>query len=163
MELKRVMRGSHLLLATVIAATTTGCNDGPFSYVQVSGKISYDDGELIPAKSMRLVFVSLAETEDPNIRPRPADAGVDVSTGEFGCPISQRPGDGIVPGQHKVIVTPMDERGAPVPLIPAEYADAAKTPLIVDTADSPFDLRIPKPESASTLSPRKLRPTDRVK
>ena len=43
--------------------------------------------------------------------------------------------------------------GIPVPekesldVVPAEYTDSQKTPLVVDTAESPFHLKIQKPGS----------------
>ena len=51
-------------------------------------------------------------------------------------------GDGLVPGKYKVVL-------GPVPLSPSvappEYGSMNNTPLEIDTANSPFDLKVRKP------------------
>lgn len=64
--------------------------------------------------------------------------------GVFGTPTSHKPGDGLVPGKHKVAIQyATDENGNS--LVPREYTTIATTPLEIDTADSPFEIVIPKP------------------
>ncbi len=126
-------------------ACCAGCNNEPFTYVKVSGKVAYEDGTLIPADSIELWFVSEAPPVDAMTYPRPAKAGVNVTDGTFDSVTSHRYGDGLVVGKHKVAVFAY-KNGAVSDLVPREFANAATSPLIVDTADAPLDIRIPRKE-----------------
>ena len=156
-----VLAGSALAL--LLSAGCSGNND-PFSYVTVSGTVTYEDGSIIPANDMKLSFRS-ENAPTGNKFPRPGWALVDGKTGEFGCPTSHTPFDGLVRGKHKVLITVASGQGAlPANLVPPEYADPAKTPLEVDT-DNPgsFNLKIHKPKpgagkSASPVSPSHSHP-----
>jgi len=49
-----------------------------------------------------------------------------------------------VPGKHKVsIIYATDAQGKL--LIPEEYTDLTTTPLVIDTADSPLVIKVPRP------------------
>jgi hypothetical protein len=74
-------------------------------------------------------------------------AEVDPATGKFQTVTSHTYGDGLVRGEHKVLVEALSASNVRLPLVPPEYADVAKTPLRVDTKDSPFTIKVPKPQA----------------
>lgn len=130
-------------LMLVLACLTVGCGSSgkPFDIVPVEGKVTYEDGTPIPGVYVQ--FVPQTPALDPKTHPRPgvaeiADDGTieDVTTYEYG--------DGIVPGEHKVIVKPgksKEQRNSVSP----KYNNVRTTPLTVNTADIPFDIKIEKP------------------
>jgi hypothetical protein len=153
-----VFAGSALVLLFLV-----GCsgNNDPFSYVTVSGTVTYDDGSIIPANNMKVSFHS----ENPptgNKYPRPGWALVDEKTGKFGCPTSHTAFDGLVRGKHKVVITTAASSQVPLPanLVPPEYADPKKTPLEVDT-DNPdsFNLKVHKPKAGAGMSAAPVSPS----
>jgi hypothetical protein len=118
-----------------------GCNREPFEYVKVHGKISYEDGSLIPAKRLIVRFIPQTPSQSAARTPRPGDAIVDAKTGMFDRVTSHTPGDGIVVGDHKVVI-----RGGGS-LVPEEYTRSETTPLKANSSDSPFEFKIKKPSS----------------
>jgi hypothetical protein len=51
-----------------------------------------------------------------------------------------------LPGKHKVLVVATDPRGQAIEgIIPPEYRDPEKTPIMVDTAEIPFNIKVKKP------------------
>jgi hypothetical protein len=131
-----------IFLVFVCAA---GCGSGsPFKYVKVRGKIAYDDGTPIPSEGIRLRFAALDAPKVENAVPRPAFARVD-NNGEFASVTSYKPDDGLIPGKHKVAIEVGGGPGTTVP-VPKEYQSISTTPLIVDTADLPLDIKVPKPK-----------------
>lgn len=129
----------YLILLSVVL--TLGCGSGgPFSYKKVNGTISYDDGSAVPGVVLR--FVALDAPKIENATPRPAFANAD-SQGKFDCVTSYKYGDGLIPGKHKVVIE-VDPNAKPV--VPKEYTNVATTPLEVDTADSPFDIKVTRPK-----------------
>ena len=91
------------------------------------------------------MFVPEAPPKDKKTVPRPGEVGVDVRTGKFGNPTSHKSNDGLVSGKHKVTITTRNHAPLPANLIPPEYADYKNTPLEVDTAQQPFELKVRKP------------------
>jgi len=108
----------------------------------VSGSIRYDDGSPIPANGIELRFSALDAPKRENAFPRPAVARINAD-GQFDCVTSYKYGDGLVPGRHKVAI---DLGSAPNPVVPKEYTSIATTPLEVDTQNSPFEIKVPKPK-----------------
>lgn len=137
------LRRSCSVLGLLIAIVPlVGCGPrAPFDYVKVSGKVIYEDGTPVP-EGIRVGFVSQMPSLEGDLRPRPA-YGFTNENGEFAYVTSQKPGDGIVPGEHKVLV--VIEAENPTRVIPAEYGQVKTTPLTVQAEDSPFELRIRKP------------------
>lgn len=118
-----------------------GCgSSGPFDYVKASGTVKFDDGE--PLTVGRVIFQPLAQPVG-DAAPR-AGVGDLSDSGAFNSVTSYKPGDGLVPGQHKVaIMYAVDENGES--LVPKEYTSIGTTPLTVDTANLPFEITIPRP------------------
>ena len=128
----------------ILAAAGCGSNE-PFTHVPVSGLVTYEDGSLIPVDTLALRFVPQSKPVDPKTHPRPGMAIIDKATGKFTSATSHKANDGLVRGKHKVVLTSMGETPLLPSIVPPEYCDPAKTPLMVDTADTPFDLKIRKP------------------
>jgi hypothetical protein len=142
----RTRFASLLSAAALFTIVTAGCGSGgPFKYVRASGKITYEDGSPIPG-GCRLIFTSQDVSAVGNAYPRPGMAIVD-GNGNFDAITSYKYGDGLVPGKHKVAVQTSNERDSKL-IVPREYASMESTPLVVDTADSPFDIKVPKPKAA---------------
>lgn len=128
-------------LATVCLG---GCSDSaPFSYVPVSGRVTYEDGTAIPASGMKLQFEPLDAQTVNGMHPRIATADLD-SEGRFSNATSHKYGDGLVPGKHKVAIGYATDKNGNL-LIPKEDASLGETQLTVDTANLPFEIKVPKP------------------
>lgn len=126
--------------------STAGCGSGdPFSYVPVSGKVTYEDGTPIPVKDLMVKFMPQGNAINESTHPRPGVAMVDPKTGDFTEVTSHKPGDGLVKGKHKVTLADSANQPLPATVIPREYGSLANTPLEVDTNDLPFLLRVRKP------------------
>ncbi len=134
------------LLAGVLLLTA-GCGGQPYSTVRVSGKVTYDDGSLIPAPELFVYFEPQAEAIDPRTSPRRGFAQVNVADGTFNRVTTYTPGDGAIAGKHKVVIEAMGEGGVPdYRYFPREYSDVATTPLIIEVGSQrTFDLTVPKP------------------
>jgi hypothetical protein len=128
----------------LICVTCFGCGSGgPFKYVRVSGKVTYEDGSPIPG-GCRLMFSSQDVAPVANAYPRPGMANVDAN-GDFDCVTSYKYGDGLVPGKHKVAIQAANERDGKL-VVPTVYASTETTPLVIDTADSPLEIKVPRPK-----------------
>ncbi|MBA4107352.1 MAG: hypothetical protein C0485_16525 [Pirellula sp.] len=127
-----------------------GCGSSePFDYVPVSGKVTYEDGSLIPVR-VRVIFTSQQPPVDGKRFPRPASALPD-DQGYFPVVSSLRYDDGIVPGKNKVSI--IYEGKQPERFVPREYSSPATTPLEVDSEDSPFEIKIKKPDNVPQQAP----------
>jgi hypothetical protein len=126
----------------LLACAMSGCgSDSPFDYVPVQGRVTYEDGSLIPC-SFQLRFQSLAPPIG-TAHPRPAMAEVKTD-GTFDVVTSYKYGDGLVPGKHKVVIAYATDAGGRL-LVPEEYTTVLSTPLEIDTANSPLEIKVPKP------------------
>lgn len=131
----------------LICAAITGCGSGgPFNYVKVSGKVSYDDGSPIPnISALRLRFAPLDPPKVEGATPRPAYARLD-ETGAFDCATSYKYGDGLIPGKHKVAIETSNGPDNKLP-VPKEYQSISTTLIEIDTANSPLEIKVPKPKA----------------
>jgi hypothetical protein len=122
-----------------------GCSHEPFAMAPVSGKVTYEDGSLVPIELLCVVFTSQSEPVDSKTHPRPATASVDKATGAIHSVTTHKFNDGLVRGKHKVTFGILGGGVPPASLVPPEYIDPARTPLEVDTASQPFELKVRKP------------------
>jgi hypothetical protein len=123
-----------------------GCGSGnPWEPVPVNGKITYEDGSIIPVKSIRIFFAPQTPPLDDKTFPRQGAVGVNVADGSFDQVTTYKFADGLIPGKHKVVVAADDGDREPSPKVPKEYTSADTTPLEIDTADSPLHIKIRKP------------------
>ena len=124
-------------------AAVSGCGpSNPYPVEKVSGKITYEDGTPIPASRLILVFVPQVQSVDPKTPPHKGRAEVNVKTGEFGSVSTFGFRDGIIRGEQKVFVEAVGTRK----LVPGKYASEQTTPLKVNSSESPFTLKVPKPQ-----------------
>jgi hypothetical protein len=140
---------AYPLICVPVFAAFAGCGSNePFDYVKVQGTVTYDDGTPLPIKHFQLRFASEAPPKG-NAFPRPAQT--DVTDGKFDTVTSHKYGDGLVPGKHKVIFAYATDANGKL-VVPAEYTEAATTPLEIDTADSPLSIKVPKPTQADAAA-----------
>jgi hypothetical protein len=133
-----------LAFGSLLAA---GCwSREPFALVKVSGRITYEDGTLIPAEGnfVRLMFYPQTPPRDSKTNPRPGAADVDLRDGSFSVVTTHRWGDGLTVGKHKVVICGVLLTDVPKG-VPPEYNDMTKPLLEVDTSQQPFQLKIRKP------------------
>ena len=148
MQSSAVQHSQRGLWLMVLVVALTGClgSSEPFDYVEVTGKVTYEDGSIIPADNITVTFVPQLESVDETIYPPSGMADVNVADGTFDTVTSRNYGDGIVPGKHKVLVQAFIGEMEPSTAIPAIYADPATTPLEIDTSDTkPLKLLIARP------------------
>jgi hypothetical protein len=136
---KRAARSFAVPLGmAVMMFLLAGCSSEPFQLVPVEGKISYEDGAPIPAESIMIRFVPLAEKLDDKTHARPGTTFVQAD-GTFHRVTTHKANDGIVRGRHKVLVKAGNA-------VPERYMRVEETPIEVDTKDSPFHIRVKRPE-----------------
>ena len=134
------------LLCWAAIGLVAGCGDsGPFEYVPVTGKVTYDDGTLIEAEAIRVGFTALDYQGDVNVRPRPGKTQLNVQDGSFDHVTSYKYADGLVPGRHRVAIVALGKDGKLLPVVPRDVMNSAESPIIVDTAEAPFHIKVPKP------------------
>ena len=138
-------RPRSILVVATISALLAGCgSDGPFEYVAVTGKVTYDDGTLIPVSGLKIYFHCLEPPKDGmHVRPGISSVGSD---GTFKDITTYRYADGLVLGKYKVSLI-CEEGGGLTPKIPKEYALPEKTPLRVEVTESGqfLEVKVPKP------------------
>jgi hypothetical protein len=129
-----------------------GCNGKPYSCVPVSGKVMYEDGTPILAGQIRLTFISLTPAVDPKLPPKYGLAVVDGKTGVFDYATTYVHKDGIIVGEHKVVVLCINGGQQAHNLIPEELSDPTKTTLKVRSSDAPFVIKVPRPHRLAVAS-----------
>lgn len=144
-HLGRRWRNGSIAILILWLLSGAGCDsENPFSQVQVSGTLTYDDGTLIPAEMIILKFEPLEKSLDAKTFPPAGMSYVNVEDGTFDVVTSHKYADGLVRGKHHVLVVATDAAGRVTDLVPPEYVDSHRTPLVVDTQDAPFRLLVRK-------------------
>jgi hypothetical protein len=135
------------ILSVVVLGLLSGCGSGkPWDLVKVNGKVTYEDGSPIPVASMKLYFASQQPPADAKTFPRQGSVGVNVADGTFDNVTTYKYADGLIAGRHKVVVAAYDADSRDLsPKVPGEYATASTTPIEIDTANVPLQIRIRKP------------------
>jgi hypothetical protein len=135
----------HLSATLTALLLCAGCGSrGPYSYVPVHGVVQYEDGSKIPIGGMRLTFFPQDAPEVAGAHPRQAIAIVDEH-GEFACATTYKYGDGLIPGKHKVVIQAEAEKDGQK-ILPKSCLGPASTTIIVDTANLPLEVKVPKPQ-----------------
>ena len=102
-----------LAAASGLFALLPGCGEkDPFSYVPVSGKVTYDDGSKLP-QGVNLRFLPQSPPLNAKTYPRSGTATVDAQTGEYGPVTSHQFGDGLVQGKHRVVLAGSRGKASP--------------------------------------------------
>jgi hypothetical protein len=140
------------LCIILVFAALVGCGSNePFDYVKVHGTVTYDDGTPLPIKQYQLRFQSEVPAKGTFFPPNGQTA---VTDGKFDTVTSHKFGDGLVPGKHKVIFAyATDAKGKLV--VPPEYTEVSTTPIEIDTANSPLEIKVPKPSESQSASKAK--------
>jgi hypothetical protein len=135
------------LSCLIVGLLLSGCGQkaDPFSYVRVSGKVCYEDGTPLPVE-VRVTFYPQGGSIDSKTHPRPGRTTTDKTTGALGVVTSNRYNDGLVPGRHKVTLLTPQNQLLPAKIAAPEYGSPDKTPLEVDTAKLPFEIKVRKPK-----------------
>lgn len=127
-----------------------GCgSDMPFDVVPVHGKVTYDDGSLIPADSMLVNFNPISSESKTKVAPPGGQTTVNVQDGTFTAVSSHRANDGLVIGRHKVVVVAFKKGpngSVPSEAVPAIYRNESSTPLEVEVESSnqPLEIKLSK-------------------
>ena len=146
-----VYGGSGLPGLVTILVLLAGCSDTPYAIVPIHGKVTYEDGSLIPAETVIVWFHPQADPLKPNVHARPGITELNSEDGTFTSVSTCEHGDGVVLGLHKVVVKVGDESPTGAGSIPAKYADPATTPLEIEVTGRNQDvpLEIEKPTQAA--------------
>jgi hypothetical protein len=138
------------LWALVAAICAVGCSGGnPYDLVKVSGTVKYEDGSLIPADTLMLKFEPQAAPLDAKTHPRKAYGRVNVADGTFDTITTHKFGDGLVAGQHKVLIIPTTSDGKITALVPDEYRNPSTTPIEINTDHQPLEIKVKKPKGSA--------------
>lgn len=133
-----------VLLAIGCLASGCGPSGGTFGVVPVEGKVTYEDGSPIPGVSVQ--FIPQTPPRDAKTVPRPGLAGM-ADDGTIEQVTTYNYGDGLVRGEHKVIVKSKTGSGKRTAAVDAIYSSVSTTPLTVNTDEQPFDIKVAKPRS----------------
>jgi hypothetical protein len=148
---RSVSYAPKLVVGLLICTPVIGCGSNvPFDFVPVQGKVTYEDGSLIPADSILVTFNPVLEGTKGKMVPPGGQTQVNVQDGTFSAVSSHRANDGVAVGRHKVVVVAFRKgpNGSPVPspAVPAAYRDANSTPLEieVDSSNRTLELKVKK-------------------
>ncbi len=135
---------TRVFYTVLLVAVCVGCGgSAPFEYIPVSGQLTYDDGSSIPAPGMKLQFEPLDAPVVEGFHARTATADLNAE-GEFNEATSYKYGDGLIPGKHKVAIGYANDKAGNL-LVPKSATNLGSTEIIVDTANLPLDIKVPKP------------------
>jgi hypothetical protein len=130
-------------LVVAICVAFAGCSREPFELVQASGRLTYEDGTPLPTKGgLRIVFAPTAPPINGDMFP-PRGTAYPDENGNFASVSTSRPG-GMVRGEQKVAVMYQDVDSKR--FVPREYTSPKTTPLVVNTDNAPFDIKVPRPK-----------------
>ena len=137
-----------MVLAGLLLGAAAGCGGGnPFDMVRVTGKVTYEDGTLIPAARLEVRFNPLAKPIDKKTYPKLGAAEVNTTDGTFSGTTTWKYNDGVVAGPHKVTVIGYDEQGNRSGAVPEIYRNPHTTPQEVEVSrrSRHFEFKLPKP------------------
>ena len=140
-RMRRITR-LGILQAVVVLVGCSG-SGSPYDYVPVSGKVTYEDGTPLPTGGYSIKFFAMDAPQVAGASPRMGEAAVDAE-GNFSAATSYKFGDGLIPGQHRVSFLYANDKDGKS-LVPNEYTVPKDSPLIVDTANLPLEIKVPKP------------------
>lgn len=133
------------LVCMILLSWTLGPPRDPFSYCRIHGCLTYEDGEVLPAKEVTLTFVPVDVAADSRRHPRTGQATLIPETGRFEFASTRRRGDGVVAGWHKVLVTGPNRLPLAVDVVSPDYSSFDTTPLKVDSRSGRLDLKVGRP------------------
>ncbi len=125
----------------------SGCgSDVPFGIVPVHGTVTYEDGSLIPADEIQIIFNPIDPPREGKMVAPGGRTKVVVSDGSFKSVTSHRPNDGVVVGRHKVVVIASKKSPSKGKLVAAKFSRTATTTLEVEitSSDQFLELKVSK-------------------
>jgi hypothetical protein len=128
---------ARLIALLSLIALLGGCGGAGEGRLPVSGTVKNADGTVPTGESALVWFEPVAEGR--------AASGSIQEDGSFSL-MTQTPGDGVAPGDYKVVLKIWKNYRAQTPAVPKQYTDAATTPLeaTVDTYHTHFDFVVEK-------------------
>jgi hypothetical protein len=131
-------------------AVLGGCGGEPFALLPVTGKITYDDGSLIPGDRILVSFVPVERRARGKDVFSGSQGELDVKTGQIVGVTTHKYGDGTMAGRCKVTVAAIKNgpNGSQVftAAVPERYQQPQTTPLECEVARGrPVVLTLPKP------------------
>jgi hypothetical protein len=146
-----VFQVSRALVLVTIPVLLAGCSDTPYDIVPIHGTVTYEDGSLIPADKVYVWFYPQVDPLNAKVQPRPGIASLNSEDGTFPLVSTSKHGDGVILGQHKVVVKVADESRTGADAIPRIYTNPATTPLQIEVTgrNQEVELKIAKPGRAA--------------
>lgn len=128
------MKANFRLVAIALFAAI-GCGGSAGDAVQVTGTVKHADGSDISFEAGTIVFQAADPTQFASGRVEP--------DGAFAL-MTKKPGDGVKPGQYKVVLQLWKNYRDRSLAVPAQYGDAATTPLeaTVDADHTEFEFKV---------------------
>lgn len=121
-----MLRMLCVVMLSGLVAVTTGCGSGGGN-VQVTGTVKNADGTPVAGEVATLAFQPTGTGSDAG---KPASGTIEPD-GSFQL-MTTRPGDGVAPGSYKVVLQVWKDYRSKTPAVPAEYTEAATTPLTAE-------------------------------
>lgn len=142
---------SRALVLVAIPLLLAGCSNTPYDIVPIHGKVTYEDGSLIPADKVYVWFYPQVDSLSAKVQPKPGMALLNREDGTFPLVSTSKHGDGVILGQHKVVVKLADESRTGADAIPKIYTDPVTTPLQIEVTgrNQEVELKIKKPSQAA--------------
>lgn len=149
---KRAATVSAVLIAASVGwiLGLAGCEGRAdrFQVLDVQGSVAYVDGGVVPVDMMLVKFIPEAGRGGVSNTSMPVTARVDASTGRFQAKwASRKEEEKSVPVMWRVVILSGDQQAFDEKIVPREYGDVEKTPLVVAMHDSPLLIRLRRPSS----------------
>lgn len=157
-DLRSVRSFWRVGLAALLPVAVAGCSSEPYETIPVSGKITLEDGSLVPAGVLKVLFVPQVEPIDAKTHPRPAYGLVNVRDGTFGSDeyavTSVKFGDGVTIGPQKVKVFGVffDDKGTEQEM----QMEVTPSEVEVGPESTEFEFKVKMPPGAHPTKPVNL-------
>lgn len=123
---------TNAFLIVSLLGMAFGCSDGGDGSLPVAGTVKFADGKPVTGDTATMIFqpITTGKSAAATINP---DGSFEAMT--------EKPGDGMQPGEYKVVLNVFQNYRDQILGVPEEYADAASTPLtaIIDADNFRFD------------------------
>jgi hypothetical protein len=129
-----------------VAGAASGCRKGyQAPTIHVSGKVTYEDGSLVPANRMVVSFLTPQKLIEENYPPA-ATGQVDTRDGTFSELTTWEAGDGVIAGPHEVEVVRFGDEKDPGGIKAIDYRGGRVWPNKVEVTPekTEFHITIPR-------------------
>ena len=134
------------VLVWAVVGGMGGCREPRPPMVPVSGKVTYENGDLIPANRLELRFLTPEDLVRQKNYPPFAVAVVDTRNGQFSDVTTWEHADGVIEGEHQVEPIRVGDEADPGGFRPKEYRGNRiwPNPVRVSPQNSEFHFTIPR-------------------